>query len=228
MKKLLPTIGLYLGTFVVLNVAMFFLLKLTQPVPSPSELSMGHDSTGHDSTHVELTDSTAALEHGEEHGLADNSALTDTSHSAVEPAHAEQHTTEVTHEQGAHDVTAHEQAVAKEPAPAETQIGEGEQTENAAMVDSTATGDEVAIEQPEAADGVGKSDLEIAKLAKILEGMKPAEAAVIAERLPTDTIVQLVMRMKARTGAKMMASLPVPVAASVAERMAELSGAKKS
>jgi flagellar motility protein MotE (MotC chaperone) len=218
MKKLLPTIGLYLGTFVVLNVAMFFLLKLTQPVPSPSELSMGHDSTGHDSTHVELTDSTAALEHSEEHGLTDNSALTDASHSAGEPAHAEQHTTEV----------AHEQAATKEPAPAETQIGEGAQTENAAMVDSTATGDEVAIEQPEATEGAGKSDLEIAKLAKILEGMKPAEAAVIAERLPTDTIVQLVMRMKARTGAKMMASLPVPVAASVAERMAELSGAKKS
>lgn len=71
------------------------------------------------------------------------------------------------------------------------------------------------------------STAEISKLAKLLEGMKPDEAAVIAERLPTDTIVDLVMRMKSRNGAKMMASLPVPVAASVATRMAELSGAKK-
>jgi flagellar motility protein MotE (MotC chaperone) len=68
------------------------------------------------------------------------------------------------------------------------------------------------------------STKEISKLAKMLEGMKPVEAAAIAERLPDETIVQLVLRMKSRAGAKMMAALPVPIAASVAARMAELSG----
>lgn len=88
-------------------------------------------------------------------------------------------------------------------------------------VDSTQVSEQEAL-----LEETPKSTAEISKLAKLLEGMKPDEAAVIAERLPTETIVQLVMRMKSRNGAKMMASLPVPVAASVATRMAELSGVK--
>lgn len=218
MKKLLPTIGLYLGTFVVLNVAMFFLLKLTQPVPSPSELAMGQDSTAHDSAHVALHDTSAVAEHANTEQSTASGTLTDTTHAGVDAMHGEQPAASVTHEQ----------ATVTEQTSQLTNVADSTRAENAGAVDSLASGDVPAIEEPEVATETEKSDLEIAKLAKVLEGMKPAEAAVIAERLPTDTIVQLVMRMKARTGAKMMASLPVQVAASVAERMAELSGAKKS
>lgn len=218
MKKLLATIGLYLGTFVILNVAMFFLLKLTQPVPSPSELAMAHDSTAHGSLSDAAHDSTELAEHADTELTNAHESATDVSHTNADTAHEEQSADNVTHEL----------AVVAEQAPVLTDVTDSTHTETPEAEDSLASGDVPAIDDPDVVAESGKSDLEIAKLAKVLEGMKPAEAAVIAERLPTDTIVQLVMRMKARTGAKMMASLPVPVAASVAERMAELSGAKKS
>ncbi|MBK6766416.1 MAG: hypothetical protein IPG71_08885 [bacterium] len=211
MKKLLPTIGLYAGTFIVLNVAMFFLLKMTQPAPSPSELALGQDSTGHDSTHAELVDSLSVGSHATEHTQEAELAHGD----SVEPPVAD--TTAVDPHQM--DTAANDQAHDTAVVEADVEQPLVESPVRSAEVDSA------SLEDPpdEVNDGA-----EIAKLAKVLEGMKPAEAAVIAERLPTDTIVELVMRMKARTGAKMMASLPVPVAANVATRMAELSGAKKS
>lgn len=216
MKKLLPTIGLYLGTFIVLNVAMFFLLKLTQPAPAPSELALGQDSTAHDSAHVELTDSLVADPHSGEHTAE------------VESMHGDSTTPDsaAAHSTAKMDTTAHQANAEMNPAQHETANVEQHSEEPVAEATIEAAGSDSAT--TEEASSETKSGEEIAKLAKVLEGMKPAEAAVIAERLPTDTIVELVMRMKARTGAKMMASLPVPVAANVASRMAELSGAKKS
>jgi hypothetical protein len=59
------------------------------------------------------------------------------------------------------------------------------------------------------------------KLAKLLESMKPVEAADIVSHLTTDQIVALVMKMKDRTAGRMLAALPIEQAAQVAERMSQ-------
>lgn len=211
-KKYLPTIGLYVGTFFVLNVIAHFVLRFMQPRPAPSEIVQS--TTSADSLHTETADSLLSDQ--------DVDPLSDVSSSAgVELVSAD---------------TSKNFASTTEPInpPAET-VPEMPLAAQQAVVQPDPNGEErmqldagSVVENPEALESEVRSAAELAKLAKMLEGMKPAEAAVIAERLPTDTIVQLVMRMKARSGAKMMASLPVPVAASVAERMTELSGARKS
>ncbi|MCL4305000.1 hypothetical protein KJZ99_03745 [bacterium] len=211
-KKYLPTIGLYVGTFFVLNVIAHFVLRFMQPRPAPSEIVQS--TTSADSLHTETADSLLSD--------LDVDPLSDVSSSAgVELVSAD---------------TSKNFASTTEPInpPAET-VPEMPLAAQQAVVQPDPNGEErmqldagSVVENPEALESEVRSAAELAKLAKMLEGMKPAEAAVIAERLPTDTIVQLVMRMKARSGAKMMASLPVPVAASVAERMTELSGARKS
>ena len=45
MKKMLLQIGIYLGIFVVLNVGMFFLLKMTQPKSAVLDAALHGDST---------------------------------------------------------------------------------------------------------------------------------------------------------------------------------------
>jgi flagellar motility protein MotE (MotC chaperone) len=195
MKKLLPIIGFYVGTFIVLNVGMFFLLKFTQPEPVAQ-----HEEVAADSTFVAEETEHPALEEDAEFDHAPD----------------EEQPIELTEEPLTVQDTAKQiEHIETAEVPTET------------VEQDTTPAEEVAAEPEVALNDTPKSTAEIAKLAKLLEGMKPAEAAVIAERLPTETIVDLVMRMKSRSGAKMMASLPVPVAASVATRMAELSGSKQ-
>lgn len=212
MKKMLLQIGIYLGIFVVLNVGMFFLLKMTQPKSAVLDAALHGDSTAvhaEDSTLVnedqEFDEAPETQEASNELGAETEQSDSTAKHESVEPTHDLAKTGEAQGEQNIEATTGNSDA--------ELAVDEG--------ADSTATSeDDVALNE------APKSTAEISKLAKLLEGMKPNEAAVIAERLPTETIVQLVMRMKSRNGAKMMASLPVPVAASVATRMAELSGVK--
>ncbi len=215
MKKLIPIIGLYFGAFIVLNVGMFFMLKFTQPKTDALTDGIHPDSVG-----VLLGDSTM---------LQDDAEFDHEPDAVVEDAHSEdgKHAdkTEGTSKSATTDTSR---------ADSETNKPEQVVAEHASAVsealDSVESADDFsteAIEPGVALNDTPKSSIEIAKLAKVLEGMKPGEAAIIAERLPTETIVELVMRMKSRNGAKMMASLPVPVAASVATRMAELSGVRK-
>lgn len=63
---------------------------------------------------------------------------------------------------------------------------------------------------------------ETAKLGKLLESMKPDEAASIITHLSTEQIIALLMRMKERNAAKIMAALPVEQAARVATIMSGL------
>ena len=202
MKKLLPKIGLYVGTFVVINVAMYFLLMFTQPEPVAHDEEAGADSTlTHEEAVPEIHED-AEFDHAPDEEQVQQD-LAEESHDD----HSEDHSGDVHAEDSGEQTgmdTEQETAQIEQPQDSEPNV-----------IDL-----EVALEDSP------KSAAEIAKLAKVLEGMKPAEAAVIAERLPTNTIVELVMRMKSRSGAKMMASLPVPVAASVATKMAELSGTK--
>lgn len=221
MKKHLKTIALYGGTFVLLNFAMFLVLKFTQPSPAPSELAFTHaDSTGTAESHEEsaTSESTSHSEH--EQAVTDSNSLAATENTSTHTETIALDSIAQTTQGEPHIATTVDSGLVTHD-----EIAHGTE-ETAPLQDQ-----EVALDESQDAttgQQEQRSTAEIAKLAKLLEGMKPAEAATIAEGLPTDTIVELVMRMKARSGAKMMASLPVPVAASVAERMAELSGAKKS
>ncbi len=212
-KKYPPTIGLYVGTFFVLNVIAHFVLRFMQPRPAPSEIVQSVMSA--DSLHAEAADSLLSDSHVDQVGDIRSGDAGEEVNS-VQISEDVASTTEPINPPAE---TVPEMPLAAQQAVAQSDPNDGEEMQ-------LETGS--VVENPEAPESEVRSVAELAKLAKMLEGMKPAEAAVIAERLPTDTIVQLVMRMKARSGAKMMASLPVPVAASVAERMTELSGARKS
>lgn len=210
MKKLLPIIGMYVGSFIALNVGMYFLLMFMQPEPVAQLDEMAADST---LTHEEtaIPDEDAEFDHAPDEEQMTHETTGDSlalPNAVQSTEHDEQHGGEV------------QQLETTQPNVAQTE-GAGVQDDGAQDAETESVDPVVALSD------TPKSTAEIAKLAKVLEGMKPAEAAVIAERLPTETIVELVMRMKSRSGAKMMASLPVPVAASVATRMAELSGTRK-
>ncbi|MBK6909466.1 MAG: hypothetical protein IPH10_00795 [bacterium] len=219
MKKWLPQIGLYLGTFIVLNVVMFFVLKMTQPKSAVLEHLAGADSLAvhADSLHADSlqadmhaeSDSTHA---GSETALFDSVAAPEDS-SLAEIA------------EGGHSDSAATQHNAIEDAALTAEVISDDAANDTEAIEGDAESSASVNASPVVADAP-QSTAEISKLAKMLEGMKPTEAAVIVESLPTETIVQLVMRMKSRSGAKMMASLPVPVAASVASRMAEISGVR--
>ena len=212
MKKMLLQIGIYVGIFIVLNVGMFFLFKMTQPKSAVLDAALHGDSTA-----VHVDDSTLVSD-DQEFDEAPESVNDggEASPEATPIDSTEKHdTTEPTNDLAKASETSGEQKADVTTDNSDAELAVDEVADSAA-----ASEDELALNE------APKSTAEISKLAKLLEGMKPSEAAVIAERLPTETIVQLVMRMKSRNGAKMMASLPVPVAASVATRMAELSGVK--
>ena len=216
MKKKLIQIGIYVGIFAVLNVGMFFLLKMTQPKSAVLDAALHGDSTA-----VHETDSTVVHEDKE-------------FDDAPEIAEENSDATSDSAQHGGHDSNVNSETAQNADHVTDTHGTQGTADSHASLTENgeelLTAGDEVdstqVSEQEALLEETPKSTAEISKLAKLLEGMKPGEAAVIAERLPTETIVQLVMRMKSRNGAKMMASLPVPVAASVATRMAELSGVK--
>jgi hypothetical protein len=118
------------------------------------------------------------------------------------------------------------QSATNEPAVVNTESGMQQPSTDpsSALADNNPDYNIPAIEPASIApETLSASNLkELAKLAKVLEGMKPAEAAAIASRLGTEEIVALVMKMKDRKAAKMMAELPVDLAAQVAERMSEM------
>ena len=215
MKQYLIYAGLFLASFLVINVGMYFFLSATQPSPQVA-LDAAADSSG------ALVDSSTAL----------LPAHTDSTSAATPEVNPESHAQLVEalggEASGAIDTTISEQIT--EPMPQEplaeeslTEIQQPETDSIASMANYDESYEEEAIEPAEISQpAIQPNPKELAKLAKLLEGMKPAEAAAIASRLGTEEIVALVMKMKDRKAAKMMAELPVEQAARVAERMSEI------
>jgi flagellar motility protein MotE (MotC chaperone) len=201
-KKLLMTVGIYVGSFVVINVGMYFFLNMTQPKLGArvGMAGMHADSLHADSLHAGLHgDSTAAP--GEGHGEL---AHADSAGAAPDSLHALAQATDSPPAAAAH---------AEEPAAIESPA-----TEETAATD-TPPEPEAESAPPEAPVATANNAAEMAKLAKALEAMKPDAAAGIAAQLTTDQIVALVMRMKDRTAGRMLAALPPDQAAQVALRM---------
>ena len=195
-KKLLIPAGLFVAAFLVINVGMFFFLKATQP-------KVGHRAD----TPVALApvDSLASV--------AAQSAGTDSSAAAAGEVASADSTTD------ADSVMA---------ALAETTAVIPAADENVTPVVETAAVAELSSETPpeaesdEVIEALQAGDAQqVDKLAKLLESMKPIEAADIISHLTTDQIVALVMKMKERTAGRMLAALPIEQAAQVAERMSQ-------
>jgi len=197
-KKLLIPAGLFVAGFLVINVGMFFFLKATQPkVGGRVETQAAHvpaDSLAPASAAVAKTDSSASA--APQLASADTAAHAD----SIMPAPVE--TTVVSR-------VADEMAASA----ADTPVVEPEANVSEAPAEPSA--DEV-VEALQSGDSQ-----QTAKLAKLLESMKPVEAADIASHLSTDQIVAVVMKMKDRTAGRMLAALPIEQAAQVAERMSQ-------
>ena len=197
-KKLLIPAGLFVAGFLVINVGMFFFLKVTQPkVGGRVETQAAHvpaNSPAPATAAVAKTDSSASA--APQLASADTVAPAD----SVMPAPVE--TTAVI--PVADEMTA---------SAVDTPVVEPEADVSEAPAEPSA--DEVA-EALQSGDA-----LQTAKLAKLLESMKPVEAADIVSHLTTDQIVAVVMKMKDRTAGRMLAALPIEQAAQVAERMSQ-------
>jgi hypothetical protein len=195
-KKLLIPAALFVAGFLVINVGMFFFLKATQPKVGGRVVTQAAHAP------VDSLALTAAAK-------TDSSAM-------VAPQLP-----------SADTVT---QAVSVMPVPVETTAVIPVADEiTASAVDTPATEPEAEVSEAppetstdEVIEALQSGDSrQTAKLAKLLESMKPVEAADIASHLTTDQIVALVMKMKDRTAGRMLAALPIEQAAQVAERMSQ-------
>lgn len=209
------TILIFLASFVVINVAMYFFLKATQPksaVPALATQVKVSDSVAHSTTPTVAQPTPATPE-----------VKKDTiKNQQVSPIlAAPDTTTPVPIEEP--DMR---QAAAVEVNESEVPITEtNEAPEFAAESEEPAESDTEALSEEETEPDEQAMDVsgtpaesdprQLQRLAKLLESMKPQQAAPIMSRLSDGTIVALFMRMRERPAAKIMALLPVEQAARV-------------
>jgi flagellar motility protein MotE (MotC chaperone) len=211
-KKMLMQIGLIVGAFLVINVGMYFFLNATQPKIGARGIVAHAGGKGADSTaanHAEAKTDTAKHELAAQH---------DSVKAEEKPAAA------VMAAIGGTEPTATE-SPKPEPVAVKTEAPKteavAEQTPAAPESTPAKSAPEVVTPQSAAAAVKNGDSEQIAKLAKLLESLKPDEAAGIAADLNTDQIVALVMRMKDRTAGKMLAAMPGDQAAKVAAKMSQ-------
>ncbi|RPH93691.1 hypothetical protein EHM69_09520 [candidate division KSB1 bacterium] len=201
-KKMLLWAGLFVASFVVINAGMYFFLKSTQPkMGARGDTAATHAGADSAATQHDLT--------AKHDSTAHDTLKTD--HTAATKA---THDTTVIHAQL--NLAAAEAAPKEPEHVAEAVKDTSKPLVSEGKADTAAESAAAALKAAQAG-----SDKEMAKLAKLLESMKPDDAAAIASELKTDQIVALVMRMKDRSAGKMLAALPVDQAARVAERMSQ-------
>jgi hypothetical protein len=187
MKDLLTLKNLIivLGSVVVINVAMFFILKATQPKSAVPELLAG----------AEMSDSTTHAEHDSTQPIQDILAedIKDT------PSHDKPKADSST----LASVTKDTHNIIPETTIEEDTFFTVPIEEETFAEDS----DEHATQLAEA---VSQGDIkQFQRLSKLLQAMKPIEAAPIMAQLSDETIVALFMRMRERSAAKIMSLLPI-------------------
>jgi hypothetical protein len=216
MKQYLTYAGLFVACFLVINVGMYFFLHSTQPALE-SAMNEAADSTSTVVDSVSVVQSASA-----DSPAAATPVLTPDEHTQLVEALGGVATEPVDTSIATKSI----QSMYEEPVAA-NEVSELQQPDtdpNLLMAGNDSEYNTPAIDSAEISpQNLPQSNpKELNKLAKLLEGMKPAEAAAIASRLGIEEIVALVMKMKDRKAAKMMAELPVDKAAQVAERMSEI------
>ncbi|MBU1706711.1 hypothetical protein KKB28_02195 [bacterium] len=203
MKDLLTLKNLIivLGSVVVINVAMFFILKATQPKSAVPDLLAG----------AEMSDSTAHTEHDSVQTVQEPLAEAIKDSQTHDKPNADSSTlasvTEATHEI----------------------VPETTQDMDTSHMDTSFTvpmDEETIAEQPEEhatrlAEAASQGDIkQFQRLSKLLQSMKPNEAAPIMVHLSDETIVAIFMRMRERSAAKIMSLLPIERSVRISRLMA--------
>jgi flagellar motility protein MotE (MotC chaperone) len=212
MNKYVKLVGLVVASFAVINVSMFFFLRMTQPKMGArvDTAKIEHQSGSDSTTHSDAVKTDAEAHH----------------EPAASATPAAKDSAQAVHEQA--PVAA---SLAGEPPQALPPPPEGEK--QLSSVDSTPVASKDSKEgtadtgSSVAAAVTGGDSKEMAKLAKLLESVKPDEAASIASELSVEQIVALVMIMKDRNAGKMLAALPADQAARVALRMTQMATATR-
>jgi len=213
-KKHLKNIIMVLGSFVVINVAMFFVLKMTRPQMGPrSDTIAAADSASFVGplAEVESQEGTRAPDTETVTAALDTTARRMPAGDTVQTAQAVPPPSS----------TPADETPAPQPAPTDMSPVATENVGNEAVQPV----EEVTLAEEEDTASVAAQEEEarqLAKLAKLLETMKPDEAADIAAQLTTDQIIAVVMRMKDRTAGKLLAALPPETAARVAMQMSQV------
>jgi flagellar motility protein MotE (MotC chaperone) len=219
MKQYLIYAGMFLGSFLVINVGMYFFLDMTQP-DSSLVMNDAADSTAVHSDSSAVPEQELAAEEAPEQAVVPTDSIEAVAQEQPAPAtQFPDETVAALTEESHPEPEQNTEAVADEIP--QDMFFEDEEIP-ADSYDETADIQPAVSQSAVPEQNLAPNPKELAKLAKLLEGMKPAEAAAIASRLDIEEIVALVMKMKDRQAAKMMAELPVATAASVAQRMSEL------
>jgi cytoskeletal protein RodZ len=200
MKKFLLPAALFLVSFLAINAGMYFFLQATQPKMGKRvqpAVAVKADST----TGAKASEAKSPL-------MAEVKPESATPDTAAKPAPVTASMGEMPTQPTLPppEVIPAADTATTENAPAEPKQAEA----------GTAVQEAAGMVQSAATDGA-----EMSKLSKLLESMKPDEAAAIASQLTVDQIVQLVMKMKDRQAGKMLAALPVDQAAQVATKMSK-------
>lgn len=209
------TILIFLASFAVINVAMYFFLNATQPksaVPALVTQVAVSDSVAHSTTPTVAQPAPATPE-----------VKKDTIKSQpVSPVLAAPDTTTPApiEEPDMRQAAAVEVNEPEVPITETNKVPEfTAESEEPAEPDTEAVSQEETVPEEQAMDASDKpaeSDpRQLQRLAKLLESMKPQQAAPIMSRLSDETIVALFMHMHERPAAKIMALLPVEQAARV-------------
>jgi len=207
-NKIVRYAVLGLASFLVINVGMFFFLRMTQPKMGARAETAKLATPAHpDSTAQNLTQ--------EKRDSVANPVTQTPDTAQTAPATARADTTApapVT----ASLVTPDAPAMPSPP-QADSSVATVDSTPVAAKPEAdTTSADQTADASSQTTQDDGK---QLSKLAKLLESVKPDEAASIASNLDIDQIVELVMKMKDRNAGRMLAAMPPEQAARVAARM---------
>lgn len=218
MKLPLPpkTLLIFVGSFLLINVAMYFLLKSTQPksaIPTLTQKSASSDSAVHEPTPTSAALPPPVAETKKDTGEPGGATAEEPEEVTV-PVPTVTEAEEVSSEFAEMPEDIDELQEQEEPVAESTESDEMDTEEYA----SEENGSDIQAE--EVAEAVTEGNpKQIQRLAKLLESMKPQQAALIVTRLPDETIVTLFMRMRERPAAKILALLPLDQAARVSHRM---------
>jgi flagellar motility protein MotE (MotC chaperone) len=204
-KTILLMAGGFLLSFVVICVGMYFLLKMTQPLPPATELAQGTattDTTAKDTTRAlsEKIDSTTTPQSEESKTeLAANALPED---STVVAAKAKESAENLQNEK---DTT-------------QTPLSEAVAPPDLTESTSDSNGQELkALIQK----GPAFDPNRITRLARIFEAMKPKQAAPVMSQLDNEVIVMILMKMKERAAAKILGEMSVERAASISRQISQ-------
>ncbi|MFH1011593.1 MAG: hypothetical protein V1784_10220 [bacterium] len=222
MKLPLPpkTILLFVGSFLLINVAMYLLLKTTQPksaIPALTEKSASSDSAAHGSAPTSAAPVPSAAEMKKDTAKAQETSPSAAESGGVtfeEPRESTESSPTTAESQEAASELAQKTEEPKEAA------AESEDSDEMDTDDYASEENDSDIQAEDLATAVMEGNPKhIQRLAKLMESMKPQQAALIMTRLSDQTIVTLFMRMRERPAAKILALLPVDQAARVSHLM---------